>query len=118
MASELWLLHDVSRRLAVRWDRRELTWLDPDDLPPDQPALAEDEAAYQTLWQTYFRTIAVRERRNPRLQRRCMPARYWTWLVERPARSVTGSDDATVLTGEGGGEREGRAQGKGRHGKH
>jgi hypothetical protein len=26
----------------------------------------------------------VTERRNPRLQRQCMPARYWKYLVEVP----------------------------------
>jgi hypothetical protein len=62
------------------------------DPPPEKPELGEDEAAYQTLWQTYFRNIAVRERRNPPLQRQCMPTRHWKYLVEVP----------------GGGQREGR----------
>jgi len=84
MPSETWLIHDVRRRLAVRWDRNELAWVDAQDLPPEKPELAEEEAAYQTLWQTYFRNIAVTERRNPRLQRQCMPARYWKYLVEVP----------------------------------
>lgn len=86
MPSETWLIHDVRRRLAVRWDRNELAWVDPEDLPLEKPELAEDEAAYQTLWQTYFRNIAVSERRNPRLQRQCMPTRYWKYLVEVPGR--------------------------------
>jgi probable DNA metabolism protein len=84
MPSEAWIVHDVRRRLAVRWDRRRLEWVDPGDVPPEQPALAEDESAYQRLWQTYFRTIAVRERRNPRLQHQFMPVRYWRHLVENP----------------------------------
>ena len=89
MPSETWLIHDVRRRLAVHWDRNELAWVDAEDLPPENPELAEEEAAYQTLWQTYFRNIAVMERRNPRLQRQCMPARYWEYLVEVPRRSST-----------------------------
>jgi hypothetical protein len=42
----------------------------------------------ETLWRTYFRRIANPERRNPRLQRTLMPARYWDTLVENPAAGV------------------------------
>jgi probable DNA metabolism protein len=84
MPSDTWLIHDVRRRLAIHWDRKELAWVDPEDLPPENPELAEDEGAYQFLWQTYFRNIAVTDRRNPRLQRQYMPARYWKHLVEVP----------------------------------
>ena len=86
MPAERWLLHDVRRRLAIRWNGDDLDWIDPDDLPAETPELADDESAYQRLWQTYFRTIAVRERRNPRLQRQFMPIRYWKHLVEQPSR--------------------------------
>lgn len=84
MPSEAWMLHDLRRGLAIRWDGRALDWVDRDALPPDKPEPAEDETGYQALWQTYFRTIAVPERRNPRLQRQYMPARYWRHLVEAP----------------------------------
>jgi probable DNA metabolism protein len=86
MPSDAWILHDVRRRLAMLWDTRELAWVDPDELPPEEPALAAEEEAYQEMWKTYFRNIAVRERRNPRLQRQFMPARYWQHLVETPGR--------------------------------
>ena len=84
MAADAWLLHDIRRRLGIRWDRRELSWVGKGDLPPRRPDLPEDEAACQTLWQTYFHAIAVRERRNPRIQRQYMPVRYWEHLVEIP----------------------------------
>jgi len=82
--SDPWVLHDVRRGMAIRWDGRTLHWVDRDALPPEQPEPAEDEGQYQALWQTYFRTIAVPERRNPRLQRQYMPVRYWRHLVEVP----------------------------------
>jgi probable DNA metabolism protein len=86
MPGTQWMVHDVRRRLAVRWNGETLQEVDPRDLPPAQPALADDETAYQRLWQTYFRTIAVRERSNPRLQRQFMPVRYWEHLVEMDPR--------------------------------
>ncbi len=82
--SEVWLIHDVRRRLAIRWDLNDLAWVERDALPPENPDLAENEEAYQTMWRTYFRTIGIKERRNPRLQRQNMPVRYWKHLIEIP----------------------------------
>ncbi len=85
LPSEAWLIHDVRRRLAIRWNLHQLAWVERDALPPEDPDLSESEAAYQTFWQTYFRTIGIRERRNPRLQRQNMPVRYWKYLIEVPS---------------------------------
>ena len=85
LPSDAWVLHDVRRCHAIRWDRHVLAWVEPGDLPPENPELSDCEAAYQALWQTYFRSIAVRERRNPRLQRQNMPVRYWKHLIEVPS---------------------------------
>jgi probable DNA metabolism protein len=66
------------------------------DLSPMPPALSRalapgasefpalpDEALFQAMWRNYFTTIAVPERRNPGLQSRFMPRRYWKNLVEK-----------------------------------
>lgn len=42
----------------------------------------ENEEKYVQLWQTYFKTIAIKERINPRKQRQDMPVRYWKYLTE------------------------------------
>ena len=56
------------------------------DLPADLGArLATDcEPGIERLWRAYFERITNPERRNPRLQRKLMPARYWGLLIERP----------------------------------
>jgi len=46
-------------------------------LLPDRP---DDEAV--SLWRRYFDATANPARRNPALQRRLMPARYWRYLPE------------------------------------
>ena len=43
----------------------------------------KDEKLYQALWKTYFKAIAIKERRNPRKQRQDMPVRYWKYLTEK-----------------------------------
>lgn len=42
-----------------------------------------EERLFQQLWQTYFKSIAIPERRNPRKQRQDMPVRFWKYLTEK-----------------------------------
>ena len=49
-------------------------------LSPD--LLAADEERFQDLWRTYFRSLTIRERLNPRKQRQDMPVRFWPHLTE------------------------------------
>ncbi len=44
-----------------------------------------EEHLFQQLWRTYFRAIAIPERRNPRKQRQDMPQRFWKYLTEKNA---------------------------------
>jgi probable DNA metabolism protein len=48
----------------------------------NQELTDKDETKYEQLWQTYFKTIAIKERINPRKQRQDMPVRYWKYLTE------------------------------------
>ncbi|MBT8045781.1 MAG: DUF4130 domain-containing protein, partial [Pontiella sp.] len=36
----------------------------------------------QQLWKTFFKSVTIEGRKNPLLQARCMPLRYWRWLPE------------------------------------
>ena len=49
----------------------------------DESLMAPDEALFQSLWKTYFQSICIRERINPRKQRQDMPVRYWKYLTEK-----------------------------------
>ncbi|WP_158269749.1 TIGR03915 family putative DNA repair protein [Desulfonatronum sp. SC1] len=80
---ENWVIHDLRRGLAVAWDGQTLH---PVVGVPDNvdALLSQREIAFQDLWREYVQSLAVPERRNPALQRRFMPRRYWKHLVERP----------------------------------
>jgi probable DNA metabolism protein len=49
-------------------------------LPESNATHADDEDAL--LWRRYFRATENPARRNPELQRRLMPRRYWKYLTE------------------------------------
>lgn len=93
MPSCTWIVYDVRRGYGVRWDTRAMTLVTMHDElsaavrvnPHAADALYTDtEHAYQRLWRHYFQTISIAARRNPSLQRRNMPQRYWRYLIEEP----------------------------------
>ncbi|WP_051434478.1 TIGR03915 family putative DNA repair protein [Desulfonatronum lacustre] len=78
-----WVIHDLRRGLALAWDGQELHPVV--GVPENVDALlSRRETTFQELWREYVQALAVPERRNPALQRRFMPRRYWKHLVERP----------------------------------
>lgn len=94
MPSCVWVVYDVRRGYGVRWDTHTLSLVTMDEdlqaAVQQHPHAADDlytdaEHAYQRMWRGYFESITIAARRNPALQRRNMPRRYWNYLIERPA---------------------------------
>lgn len=46
------------------------------------PSVSGREKAIQQMWRTFYHSVAVKERINPRLQRQLMPKKYWKHLTE------------------------------------
>lgn len=88
-ADQQWIIYDTKRRYGYYYDLQttsEITFLGENGLPAgklDASLMAEDEKRFQELWKSYFKSIAIKERINPRLQRQHMPVRYWLYLTEK-----------------------------------
>jgi probable DNA metabolism protein len=75
-----WILHDVGRDVAAIFDKACETWT---ILPLSARVSAgAEEDPFIALWLTYHKTISIKERENPKLQRQFMPRRYWKHLSE------------------------------------
>ena len=85
-----WAIVDVMRCYGVFYDGKHTEYLefaDPDTIsrtiaenaPPDE---------FTRMWKSYYDTMAIKERLNPRLLRRCLPVRYWKHLPERQQNLV------------------------------
>ena len=88
-ADQCWLLYDIKREYGYYYNRQKVdevrfetkgTHLLTGKL--DQQLMAEDEQLFQQLWRTYFKTIAIKERINPKLHRQNLPVRFWKYLTE------------------------------------
>lgn len=101
-ADQRWLIWDLVRQYGFYYDlkeAREVDSLEPIGGAALEPALgraevdpqsgrlageflAEDESLLQEAWRTYFKSVAIAERANPKLQRQFMPRRFWAYLTE------------------------------------
>jgi probable DNA metabolism protein len=81
LRDQKWFILDVRRHSAAHWDGRELRFGTLEQF--SRPELSDEEQQVQAMWRTFFSTIAIPERRNPRLQKSNMPAKYWKYLTEK-----------------------------------
>jgi probable DNA metabolism protein len=89
-ADQSWLIYDVRRQYGLYYDRKETNVVRFDRLnfSPDTGQLLPEqmdgcEIDFQELWRQYFRSTAIKERINLRLQRQFMPKRFWKYLTEK-----------------------------------
>ena len=83
LPTQNFIIHDKNRNIAFVYNLKE-TYI---TIVPANFKLSEfskEEKEYQELWKTFFKTIAIKERTNSRLQKNYMPKRYWKDLVEEP----------------------------------
>jgi len=74
-----WVIHDARRNNAALYFKGRLIYA-----PLDSARLLEDakEAEVRELWQHFFKTVAIKERINPKLQRQNVPLKYRKNLTE------------------------------------
>lgn len=81
LSDQNWIIHDVRRDIAVVYNQKE--WISTSFTLEHKLEMEHEELHYQKLWKQYYESIAIPSRINPKLQKRCMPERYWTHLVEK-----------------------------------
>lgn len=81
LSDQSWIIHDVKRGIGAVYNGED--WIIRDIDINNELRFDKDEFDYQKLWKEYFKTIAIKNRINPKLQKRNMPMRYWRYLVEK-----------------------------------
>lgn len=78
------ILHDKNRNLAFLYHAQKKKQYEIIDVPTNFQVthFSKEEEQFQKLWKTFFNTIAIKERKNERLQMQFMPKKYWKDLVE------------------------------------
>ena len=74
------LLHDKTHMLAGIYDTKEWYLTSSEGL--EIPDYAPREKEYRRLWKTFYDTIGIKERYNPRCRMRLMPKYFWKNMTE------------------------------------
>lgn len=83
LPDENWIIYDRNRRLAAVHEAGKGWLMVKTDTPLDQTLKrAREEKGYQDLWKVFFKTIAIKERINPRCQRNFLPLHYRDVMTE------------------------------------
>ncbi|MFV0470659.1 MAG: TIGR03915 family putative DNA repair protein [Paludibacteraceae bacterium] len=87
-ADQQWIIYDTKRKTGLYYDMSNISEITFTEEPVDVSGklktsqMDKEELLYQRLWKDYFKTMAIKERINPKLQRQNMPVRYWKYLTE------------------------------------
>ncbi len=79
LKTEPWVIRDLKRNIYAFYDLKKVFYLkDVGELKIN----SDTEENYEDLWKTFFKTIAIKERNNPRCQMNFAPKRYWNHMLE------------------------------------
>lgn len=84
LSGENWIIFDENREIAAIHKRLE-GWILVEGIGEKIKSLSklsENELGYQSLWSTFFTSIAIKERANEKLQKQLLPLRYRENMVE------------------------------------
>ncbi|HEX2946936.1 MAG TPA: TIGR03915 family putative DNA repair protein [Clostridia bacterium] len=81
LSDQNWIIHDVKREIAALYNTKE--WIMTEFTADEIPRATEEEKRYSGLWREFFKTLEIKSRSNPKLQRQLMPRRYWEHLCEK-----------------------------------
>ncbi len=89
--NQRWMLYDTERGYGLLYakDGYKEVFLEQGVLQKaaiTKEWLDADEALVQRAWQEYCGAATIAERKNLKLQRRCMPRRFWPYMVETQGR--------------------------------
>lgn len=79
MMNQAWIIHDKKRKLAAVYNGSEHVITNAPDIQIEQ---AQVETQIKDLWLTFFNTVSIKERENPKLQKSLLPLRFRPNMTE------------------------------------
>ena len=80
------IIHDIKRNILALCDGKRYKILDGGDNGVTV-FMSESEEIFLDLWQQYYKSINIEERKNLRQMRNYMPERYWKNLSEKQEKT-------------------------------
>ncbi len=80
LGNQNFIIHDVKRNIVSIYENEKLSFFDVESLNIEY---SKEELEYQELWKVFYKNIAIKERKNLKLQMNFMPKKYWKYLTEK-----------------------------------
>lgn len=80
LPTQNFIIHDQNRNIALLYNTKTYTIIEATNININ---ITKEDYFYQDLWKTFYNTISIKERTNPRLQMQYMPKKYWQDLIEK-----------------------------------
>lgn len=81
---ENWMIYDEKRHEVCVHEAGKGWWMSPDVTPDERVVreLSESQRAFEQWWKTFYDTIGIQERKNPKCRMNLMPKMYWKNMPE------------------------------------
>lgn len=103
-ADQQWLIYDLKREYGYYYDLNDTIEVRFEEKDShlltgslSEDIMDKDEKLFQSMWKEYFKSIAIKERLNPRLHRQHMPARFGNICRRRDNSIIAINQPITVL---------------------
>ena len=91
-ADQKWIIYDTRRNYGFYYDLQVSSEFKLVDGLVDSATgllngsiMDAEEQLFQDMWKSYFRSLCIKERINPRLHVQLLPKRFWKYLIEKQA---------------------------------
>ncbi|MBQ7373372.1 MAG: TIGR03915 family putative DNA repair protein [Clostridia bacterium] len=81
-ANQAFIIHDVKRNVLGMYDGQNCEQICAEDRQVTV-YLSDEEVNFKKLWQTYYKSVNIKERKNHRIMKNFLPVRYWEHLPEK-----------------------------------
>ncbi len=82
LSNELWIIKDVKRKLLCTYDRKKAYLVSEDEFKLLNIKLSDFEKETEILWQEFYKTTGIKERKNDKCRMNFMPKKYWKNILE------------------------------------
>lgn len=82
LKNEFWIIEDKKRNIISVYDKNNFYLTSSANFKILKKELSEVEEDIEDLWKSFYKTIAITERINPRCRMNFMPKKYWKYIIE------------------------------------
>lgn len=89
-SDQKWVIYDTRRNYGYFFDLEQVSEIKiknsqvhPISGSIDRESLDSSELDFQALWNDYFQSINIVERKNPKVHKQFLPKRFWKYLPEK-----------------------------------